>query len=194
MAEVVQSPVPAQDGAHDIHRVRRAARPAGFTVDAGLDRLPTGTVGKPSGQVMALALCGMKENTTMGFNGELKALVDEVANRVGRWTMQAAWTFEPGSPASTEVVNTEMRLDGTPWGDRPVRTAYAYAQMATKLAAEFSRCAALLIGADRPAPGIEDGDTVVAGGRLGGLVAAGTGANGPAARLPDAATAPQQRP
>lgn len=27
--------------------------------------------------------------------------------------------------------------------------------MATKLAAEFSRCAALLIGAGRPAPGIE---------------------------------------
>ena len=40
-------------------------------------------------------------------------------------------------------------------GDRPVRTVYAFAQMATKLAAEFSRCAALLIGADRRAPGIE---------------------------------------
>lgn len=91
----------------------------------------------------------------MGFNDELRALVDDVAVRVDRWTMQGAWTFEPGSPASAEVASTEMRLDGTPWGDRPVRTAYAYAQMATKLAAEFSRCAALLIGADRPAPGIE---------------------------------------
>jgi len=91
----------------------------------------------------------------MGFNSELKTLVAEVANRVDRWTMQAAWTFEPGSPASTEVVNTETRLDGTSWGDRPVRSAYAYSQMATKLAVEFSRCAALLIGADRPAPGIE---------------------------------------
>ncbi|HMD23035.1 MAG TPA: hypothetical protein VKH61_02975 [Streptosporangiaceae bacterium] len=91
----------------------------------------------------------------MGFNGELKVLVDEVANRVDRWTVQAAWTFEPGSLASTEVVNTETRLDGTPWGDRPVRTVYAFVQMATKLAAEFSRCAALIIGADRPAPGIE---------------------------------------
>lgn len=91
----------------------------------------------------------------MGFNDELKALVNEVAVRVDRWTMQAAWIFEPGSPASTEVANAETRLDGTAWGERPVRTAYAYAQMATNLTVEFSRCAALLIGADRPAPGIE---------------------------------------
>jgi hypothetical protein len=91
----------------------------------------------------------------MEFNDELKTLVDEVASRVDRWTAQPAWTCEPGSPASAEIANTEVRQDGTPWGDRPVRTAYAYAQMATKLAAEFSRCAALVIGAGRPAPGIE---------------------------------------
>jgi hypothetical protein len=91
----------------------------------------------------------------MGFNDELKALVDGVADRVDKWSGQAAWTFEPGSPAAAEVANTEARQDGTVWGDRPVRTAYAYAQMSTKLAAEFSRCAALLIGAGRPAPGIE---------------------------------------
>lgn len=91
----------------------------------------------------------------MGFNDELRALVEEVASRVERWTGHNAWTFEPGSPASAEVTNTEMRLDDTPWGERPVRTAYAYAQMETKLAVELSRCAALLIGAGRPAPGIE---------------------------------------
>jgi hypothetical protein len=91
----------------------------------------------------------------MGFNDEVMALVDEVANRVDRWTGYAAWTFAPGSPASAEVSNPEQRLDGTPWGDRPVRTAYQYAQMATKLAVEHSRCAALLIGAGRPSPGIE---------------------------------------
>ena len=91
----------------------------------------------------------------MAFNDELKTLVDDVANRVDRWTAQSAWTCEPGSPASAEIANTEVRQDGTPWRDRPVRTAYAYAQMATKLAAEFSRCAALVIGAGRPAPGIE---------------------------------------
>jgi hypothetical protein len=91
----------------------------------------------------------------MEFNDELKALVNEVASRVDRWTAQPAWVWEPGSPASAEIANAEVRQDGTRWGDRPVRTAYAHAQMATKLAVEMSRCAALLIGADRPAPGIE---------------------------------------
>ena len=91
----------------------------------------------------------------MGFNDELKILVDEVASRVDRWTAQPTWTWEPGSPASAETANTEVRQDGTPWGDRPVRTAYQYAQMAAKMAVEMSRCAALLIGAGRPAPGVE---------------------------------------
>ena len=45
-----------------------------------------------------------------------------------------------------------MRLAGSPWGERPVRSAYQYAQMETKLTVEMSRCAALLIGyAERPA-------------------------------------------
>ena len=91
----------------------------------------------------------------MGFNDELKILVDEVASRVDRWTAQPAWTWEPGSPASAETANAEVRQDGTPWGDRPVRTVYQYAQMAAKMAVEMSRCAALLIGAGRMAPGIE---------------------------------------
>jgi hypothetical protein len=89
------------------------------------------------------------------FYDELKTLVDEVANRVDRWTANAVWAFEPGSPAAAEVANTETRLNGSPWGERPVRTAYQYAQMETKLTVEMSRCAALLIGAGRPAPGIE---------------------------------------
>lgn len=91
----------------------------------------------------------------MTFYEELQALVGEVAARVDRWTGQAAWVFEPGSPAEAEVANTEVRLDGSPWGERPVRTAYACAQMETKLTVEMARCAALLIGAARPAPGIE---------------------------------------
>jgi hypothetical protein len=91
----------------------------------------------------------------VAFNDELMTLVNEVADRADRWTGHDAWTFEPDSPASAEVANTEMRLDGSPWGERPVRTVYQYAQMETKLAVELSRCAALLIGAARPAPGIE---------------------------------------
>jgi hypothetical protein len=52
----------------------------------------------------------------MEFNDELNALVDEVANRVDRWTGQQAWIFEPGSSAAAETVNTELKQDGTPWG------------------------------------------------------------------------------
>jgi hypothetical protein len=96
-----------------------------------------------------------RENTQVAFNDELMTLVNEVADRVDRWTGQAMWSFDPGSPASAEVANAEVRLDGSPWGERPVRTAYQYAQMETKLAVELSRCSALLIGAARPAPGIE---------------------------------------
>jgi hypothetical protein len=105
--------------------------------------------------ITAICTARMPENTSMGFNDELAALVAGVANRVDRWTAQGNWTFEPGSPAAIEVANSEVRADGTPWGDRPVRTVHAYAQMSTKLTAEFARCGALLIGAGRPAPGIE---------------------------------------
>jgi hypothetical protein len=45
----------------------------------------------------------------MEFNDELQALLDEVANRVDRWTAQSAWSCEPGSPASAEIANTEVR-------------------------------------------------------------------------------------
>ena len=53
----------------------------------------------------------------MEFYDELKTLVDEVADRVDRWTAQQAWTFEPGSRASAEVATAEVRQDGTPWGN-----------------------------------------------------------------------------
>jgi hypothetical protein len=65
------------------------------------------------------------EITWVAFYNELKTLVNEVADRADRWTGQSAWTFEVDSPASAEVANTELRLDGSPWGERPVRTAYA---------------------------------------------------------------------
>lgn len=80
----------------------------------------------------------------VAFYDELAALVNKVADRVDRWTGHAARMFEPGSPASAEVANTEVKQDGSAWGDRPVRTVYAYAQMETKLTVELSRCAAAL--------------------------------------------------
>jgi hypothetical protein len=78
-----------------------------------------------------------------------------VAASVTKWTDQGAWTFEPGSPAAAEVANTEVRSDGSPWGDRPVRSAYALARMAAMFTAEMSRCATLLVRSCRPPVGVE---------------------------------------
>jgi hypothetical protein len=72
----------------------------------------------------------------MTFEDELASLLAEVAGQVDRWTGHEAWSFEPGSSASIETANTEVYLDGSAWGDRPVRTAYANAQMAIKYTAE----------------------------------------------------------
>jgi hypothetical protein len=91
----------------------------------------------------------------VAFYDELEALVGEIAARVERWTGQGGRVFSPSSAAGAEVANTVVRLDGSPWGERPVRTVYAYAQMETAMAVEMARCAALLIGKARPAPGVE---------------------------------------
>jgi hypothetical protein len=65
---------------------------------------------------MARADTARWENARVAFNDELMTLVNEVADRVDLWTGHEAWTFEPGSSASAEVANKEMRLDGSPWG------------------------------------------------------------------------------
>jgi hypothetical protein len=62
------------------------------------------------------------KNPRVSFYDDLANLLDDVANRVIKWADQAAWTFEPGSPATAEVANAEVRSDGSPWGDRPVRS------------------------------------------------------------------------
>jgi hypothetical protein len=89
------------------------------------------------------------------FYDDLQALLQEAADKVDIWTGQEAWVIEPGSPASAEVANAEIRLDGSPWGERPIRSVYQLGQMATKLTAEMARCIAPLVGSARPAPGIE---------------------------------------
>jgi hypothetical protein len=60
-----------------------------------------------------------------GPGDEPKNLSAEVADRVDRWIAQPASIWQPGSPAAVEVANGEVRQDGTPWGDRTVRTTYA---------------------------------------------------------------------
>ncbi|NNN15944.1 MAG: hypothetical protein HKL82_08835 [Acidimicrobiaceae bacterium] len=95
------------------------------------------------------------DNEGMTMHDELADLLEDAANRVDVWTGLEQWTIEQGSAAATEVANTEIRKDGTAWGDRPVRTVYQYAQMAAKYTVEMARCIAPLVRAERPAPGIE---------------------------------------
>jgi len=85
----------------------------------------------------------------------LGQLLEDAAARVDVWTGHDLWTFEPGSPAAMEVANAEVRRNGSPWGDRPVRTAYQLGQMATKFTVEMARCMAPLVRSARPAPGVE---------------------------------------
>jgi hypothetical protein len=95
------------------------------------------------------------ENPRVAFYDELADLLDEVANSVTKWTDHPAWTFEPGSAAAAEVANAEIRSDGSPWGDRPIRTAYSLAQMSTMFTVEMAHSGAVLIRAQRPPIGTE---------------------------------------
>lgn len=55
----------------------------------------------------------------------LQATVDFGTRHLG----SAKWEPRPGSPAAGELANTEVRQDGSPWGEDPVRTAYAAANL-----------------------------------------------------------------
>jgi len=68
----------------------------------------------------------------------LAALLDDVAGRVDRWTRQEAWEPEPGSPGAAELANTEVRADGSPWGERPTRTVFQLGQMQMKMVVEYA--------------------------------------------------------
>ena len=82
---------------------------------------------------------------------ELQQLILAVAGEVDVWTDQASWTPEPGSEAAHECANNEQRVDGTAWGEGPVRTVFARAQMAMKATIEHARAMATLIDPNRPA-------------------------------------------
>ena len=91
----------------------------------------------------------------MSIYSELAALLDDVAGRVDRWTRQEAWEPGPGSPGAAELANTEVRADGSPWGERPARTVFQLGQMQMKMVVEYARSTALLVAAERPPPAIE---------------------------------------
>ena len=124
---------------------------------AALDAVRPGSPADITGRGRPAARCGCadRDNPQVVFYDELQILVDEVADRLDRWTGNMSWVFEPRSAAAAEVTNREKRLDGSPWGERPIRTVYQFAQMETKLTVEMSRCVALLISSGRPTPGIE---------------------------------------
>jgi len=81
----------------------------------------------------------------MPIYSELAALLDDVAGRVDRWTRQEAWEPEPGSRGAAELANTEVRADGSPWGERPTRTVFQLGQMQMKMVVEYARSTALLV-------------------------------------------------
>ena len=84
--------------------------------------------------------------------GGLASILGEGAQLVRRWTDGTSWSWEEGSPASAEVANTEVRANGSPWADRPVRTVYQFAQMAVQYTAEMATSVALLMLTERPTP------------------------------------------
>lgn len=102
-----------------------------------------------------MLLVGRPDNTSVTVYTELAGLVLEVARAVDAWTGHAQWTVEPHSPAAAELANAEVRRDDTPWGDRPIRTVFQYAQMEIKYTVEMGRCVESLVRAERPTPGIE---------------------------------------
>lgn len=91
----------------------------------------------------------------MTIYSDLADLLAKTASRVDVWTGTEYFQIETGSPAALELANTEIRKDGTPWGDRPLRNVYQYALMETKYTVEMARCIELLVRGERPAPGIE---------------------------------------
>ena len=91
----------------------------------------------------------------MPIYSDLAALLNDVAGRVDSWTRQEAWEPEPGSPGAAELANTEIRADGSPWGERPTRTVFQLGQMQMKMVVEYARSAALLVAAERTPPAIE---------------------------------------
>jgi len=57
--------------------------------------------------------------------GEIKKYLSETCTEVNRWLPGTGWNPAWRSEARREIDNQERRADGNPWGDTPVRTAYA---------------------------------------------------------------------
>jgi hypothetical protein len=85
--------------------------------------------------------------------------IEESIRRVGHLLGDATWDIELGSPASTELANTEPGPGGA-WGHRPVQTAYAVVRMGILAVTEHARAVALLLPLSPAAFDEHEGDTL----------------------------------
>jgi hypothetical protein len=58
---------------------------------------------------------------------EIRAFLTRTCEDASRWLPGTGWSPAWQSEAEGEVRNGELRNDGSPWGEAPVRTAYAAA-------------------------------------------------------------------
>jgi len=64
---------------------------------------------------------------TIGDVAEIKSFLFRTCDDVLSWLPGTGWQPAWQSDAARELSNSEVRADGSPWGDEPVRTAYAAA-------------------------------------------------------------------
>jgi hypothetical protein len=64
---------------------------------------------------------------TIGDVAEIKSFLSRTCEDVLSWLPGTGWQPAWQSDAARELSNSEVRADGSPWGDEPVRTAYAAA-------------------------------------------------------------------
>ena len=64
---------------------------------------------------------------TFGDVAEIKSFLSRTCDDVLSWLPGTGWGPAWQSEAARELNNSEVRADGSAWGDEPVRTAYAQA-------------------------------------------------------------------
>jgi hypothetical protein len=64
---------------------------------------------------------------TFGDATEIKSFLSRTCDDLFSWLPGTGWTPAWQSEAARELKNSEIRADGSAWGDEPVRTAYAAA-------------------------------------------------------------------
>lgn len=95
------------------------------------------------------------ERFAMAKYKELQELIAGLVRQIDPLTDSAVWQAHAGSLMMGEFENSEMREDGTAWGDQPVRTAITIAQMNMRATVEYASAIAELIDPPRVAVPLE---------------------------------------